>query len=230
MGILIWVPDANRPGMSDTTGAFLPEAMAYARFRGVDPRECLVRFPADGTLDRRRGPCMASLRNVREPIDTLAVFCHGYKDGLQAGFTAKLGLDALATAIASKATIDAHVLLYACDTGRDEDASELDERLPGPGGDGGFADRLRDACEALGRYVTVMGHSTKGHATRNPNARRFAPGTEGQGGEWYIEPGSRLWSRWAAALREPRSTLRWRYPMMSTREIEQELSGNTPRV
>jgi hypothetical protein len=45
------------------------------------------------------------------------------------------------------------------------------------------------------------------------------------GGHWYVEPESPLWQKWRRALRDPHSTLRFRFPMMSPRAIAAELEG-----
>jgi hypothetical protein len=223
--MLCFVPDANTPGKVDVDGAFLPEARAFARYQGVVlPDTVIRRFPAAALLQKRRAVCVQAFDTAYEPLELVAFFCHGWRDGLQAGF-GKAQVLVLARLLALHAKVDAHVLLYACQTGRDGDALEADDREPGPGGDGGFADELRDTCEALGRRVTVMGHTTAGHCTWNPYARYFAPGCAGKGGHWYVEPESKLWPRWVRALRDPRSTLKFRFWGMTPGQIAEELGG-----
>jgi hypothetical protein len=219
---LVFVPDRNRPNVFDATGAFWPEAQHYCLAHRVTPAP-IVKFPAVSTImAARREPVLRALAAVRVPLETIAFFCHGYRDGLQAGF-ARADVVRLSQAIAMHSSFDAYVLLYACDAGRDGDDARIDDTQPGPGGDGGFADYLRDTLEQMGRRVTVVGHATAGHCTMNPYARRFAPGTGGKGGTWYVEPGSPLWARWVRALKEPNSTLRFRYPRMSSEAIAEEL-------
>jgi hypothetical protein len=222
--VLCFVPDANTPGRSDTSGAFLPEARAFARHHGVNPEHVVRRFPAALPIQKRRAACVAAFDTCDQPLDAVAFFCHGWRDGLQSGFL-RANVLVLARLMGMHARLDAHVLLYACDTGRDADLETDDDIESGPGGDGGFADELRDACEALGRRVTVMAHTTRGATTINPYARRFAPGCGGRGGEWYVEPEGPLWRLWVRALRDPRSTLKFRFPMMTPAEIAVELGG-----
>jgi hypothetical protein len=223
-GILCLVPSANTPGKNDQRGAFLPEANAYARFRGADPRQVIRYFDPAQDYAGRRASCNAAIRALRVKIDTLAVFAHGWRRGIQAGYL--LGhVGELAELLGQHMRPGGWVLLYACDTGRDSDDDTRDERLPGPGGDGGFADALRDACEARGLRISVMGHSTAGHCTMNPFVRRFVPGTGGKGGEWYVDPTNPQFLRWQSALRSPRSTLRYRFPVMTPAEISLELAG-----
>lgn len=221
---IIFVPDANRPGVFDATGAFWPEAERFCTVHHLDmASSALVKFPSTKRqMIERREPVLRAISKAVVPWQTVAFFCHGYKDGFQAGF-AKADLPVLSQTLAKSAAIDAYVLLYACDAGRNADDARIDDTQPGPGGDGGFADLLRDALEALGRRVTVLGHTTAGHCTINPHARRFAPGTGGQGGQWYVEPQSPVWGRWVRQLREPTSTLRFRYPRMTSAAIAEEL-------
>lgn len=222
MKLLCLVPDANTPGKKDTSGAFHPEAVALAKHLGVAPTSAVRRFPAKAGLAQRRAVCTRTIEEQTD-LEALAFFCHGWRNGLQAGYQLA-HVRTLAQLIAGHMVDRAHVLLYACEAGRDADADSADDREPGPGGDGGFADELRDACESLGRHVTVMGHTTAGHCTQNPYARRFAPGCMGRGGEWYVEPRSALWGRWVRALREPGGTLRLRFWAMTTGEIADELA------
>jgi hypothetical protein len=228
LSMLCLVPDQNTMGKSDTTGAFLPEARAFARCHGQNPDAIITRFPARELFLRRRAFCVRAIESASQ-LDVLAFFCHGWRDGLQAGWQRTTILH-LARTLAQHAARDAHVLLYACDTGRDADALREDDTEPGPGGDGGFADELRDTCEALGREITVAAHATAGGTTVNPYARRFAPGCGGRGGEWYVEPESALWLPWKRSLRDPRNTLKFRFPMMTPAEVAAELGGAGPLV
>lgn len=225
MRALIMIPDKNTPGKRDQSGAFLPEAQAFARHHGLDPERVIRRFPSSApALQQRRSACTQAIATAAQPLDVLAFFCHGWRDGLQAGYTHSSVL-VLARLVALHAKRDAHVLLYACDTSRDADDDRDDDRQAGPGGDGGFADELRDACEVIGRLVTVVGHTTSGHCTWNPFLRYFAPECGGRGGHWYVEPESELWQPWVRALRDPRSTLRYRFWGMTPEEIAEELGG-----
>lgn len=223
MKALIFVPDQDSPGKKDMSQAFLPSARALAKELGADPSDVISRFPAAAPLEQRRATCTLAIKSQTAPLDVLAFVCHGWRGGMQSGFLIGHRL-LLARLLAVYAAPVADVLLYACDTGRDADDDAADDRATGPGGDGGFADGLRDACEVLNRRVTVMAHATTGHCSENPYARRFAPGTGGRGGEWYVDPKSQLWPRWVRAMKDPASTLRYRFWRMSFEEIEAELS------
>lgn len=220
MNLLCLVPDTNTPGKKDVTGAFAPEALAFARYHKKP--SAIVRFPARPDYGVRRSACTRAIRMVRGELDVLAFFCHGWRDGIQAGFRIA-NVRALASLIADHVTVDGHVVLYACEAARDADDEDEDDLVGGPGGDGGFADELRDACETLGRRVTVTAHATAGHCTWNPYVRYFAPGCMGRGGHWVVEPNSALWRPWVRALRSPDSSLRLRFWGMSFEEIRAEL-------
>jgi hypothetical protein len=222
-GILAFVPDKDTPGKADVSGAFYPEALKFVRHHGGISAD-VRRFPSTGPLEQRRAAIAKVLRENGPTLTALAFFCHGFRHGIQAGYTKSTVLS-LASFVATRCTTQSHVILYACDTGRDSDEDTQDDRAPGPGGEGGFADALRDACEALNRQTTIVAHTTRGHATTNPHARFFKPGTGGVGGEWFIEPGSRWWPKWRTELYAPFSTLRFRFPFMTPEAIQHELSG-----
>lgn len=223
-----FVPDQNTPGKKDATGAFHPEALAFLRHHQQSPT-AMIRFAARADFAVRRTTCTRALEAVNG-LDVLALFCHGWRDGLQAGFRLA-NVRPLAALLSKRMAPEAHVVLYACDAGRDADDEERDDVLGGPGGDGGFADALRDACETLGAHITVTAHATAGHCTRNPYTRFFAPGCMGRGGSWYVEPNSSLWRPWVRALQDPTSTLRYRFWQMTPEQIAAELlTGGGPLV
>lgn len=225
-GILCLVPSSNSPGKQDATGAFLPQARAFAEFHGYSGDSVMRYFDPAQSIFARRASCNAALRALRLPIKSLAFFCHGYRRGLQAGYqTGHVAELAELLAAHGRMVEGGWVLLYACDTGRDADEDTQDDRLPGPGGDGGFADALRDALEKRRLTISVMAHTTRGHTTENPNVRRFVAGTGGLGGEWYVDPTSPLFQRWARALKDPHSTLKWRFPTMTPLELASELAA-----
>jgi hypothetical protein len=221
---LAFVPDTNSPGKRDVTGAFLPEARAFTGLHDLpDP----VAFPSGaGVSFRRRGDAVLRAIAQHRDLEVVAFFCHGWRDGIQAGFRVP-SIDRLADALAVAGTPQLIVALYACDAARDaDDARSDDTGAAGPGGDGGFADELRDALCRRGLVdCRVDAHVTTAHTTRNPYVRRFEGGGSimgGQGGSWLVRPGSRLWRTWVRALRG--TTLRLRFPLMSAADVHAELA------
>lgn len=217
--MLILHPEHDSHGKKDVTYAFRPEAKKFAQYWQTHGW-----IPTIHTFDNRHGG--AERRQAVEntiwatphPVDAVAFFCHGYTRGLQTGHTIRT-LDTLASIIAMKTSGAPIVALYAC--------SAAGTPLKGAdaiGGDGGFADKLRDVLSA--KYMKeghVDAHKTVGHTTKNPHLRRFAMDgeTEGRGGEWLVEPGSASWRKFRAALK---GDLRFRFPMMTLEEIRAEVS------
>lgn len=220
MGMVVFAPALNTVGMSDATGAFVPEARAFIAAHGSSAKVHLF----DNAMPMRMRRAEVAERIAREPprsVRVLAFFCHGWRDGIQAGYRLA-DVRALAEHFAPVAARAPTIVLYACDAGRDGDAELADDQEPGSGGEGGFADALRAAMVRAGVQATILAHTRPGHTTRNPFVRRFLADEMG-GGHWVVTPGSRLWPRWVQALRE--TTLRYRFPLMADSEIEAELQG-----
>lgn len=227
MRALAFVPLYNTPGKSDVTSVFLPAAVRFLATHGLPKAEraaAIVRFDNRTPTARRARTCLDAIWRARD-LECAAFFCHGYRSGIQAGFTNK-NVKLLALTIAAVSERNVNVPLYACSTAADLDADQSDETDgDAPGGDGGFADQLRDALAAAGCHgARVMGHSVKGHATINPYVRFFdANGSApSAGGGWAVEPGSPLWLKWRRALRE--TSLRFTFPFMSVDEIAKQLA------
>jgi hypothetical protein len=208
MKILALAPLYNSPGKNDATGAFQPEARAFVRLHGG------AYSPIDNHASKAAMRADVMRQIVTERPGILALCCHGWRTGIQFGF-GLANVAELAEAIAENDGTDApRVVLYACSTA---DGS-------GPGGDGGFADRLRDALCAAGCVeCQVDAHDRPGHTTKNPFVRRFVgagSAVGGTGGQWIVAPKSTLWRRWVAALR---GDLRLRFPLMTVAEIHEEV-------
>lgn len=223
---LILLPDRNTPGKQDFGGAFLPESQQFARIRkeqGWDVRSVLIDLGASKPL--RAAQVFAALDPGKgEPWGCIAIFAHGLRSGLPQFGIGLNDVGHMASLMASTKLPGIVVPIYACSTANGDKPSKEGE----PGGDGGFADRLRDAlCAAGSIECTVDAHATAGHATWNPHVRRFlGAGTAngGIGGKWIVAPGSPLWKSWVKALRPP-GDLRFRFPWLTTNEIEEELKA-----
>lgn len=213
---LILLPDRNSPGRSDWSGAFRPEALRFARLHAVPPGQ-IVQIDTSQPRPRRLEQALAAIERSA-PISVLAVFSHGWKGGLGVGPYSQ-DVKALVRALELRARGDLVVALYACSTG------EGSEDAPGaPGGEGGFADALRDALIAGGFGAAhVDAHTCEGHTTRNPFVRRFDASTA-TGGAWLVDPhDGELFPRWRQRLHDSADDLRFRYPLMSADEVRAEL-------
>ncbi len=219
---VILVPTTNEAGKKDVTGGFAPEAKRYAdilRKQGCNVIEVAI----DNTqpIAKRRAQSLAALKEASStsPLNLIACFCHGWRDGVQVGFTRKT----LSELSSLPLTSDVLVALYCCSTG--EDAGKRDVGAPGVG-DGSFADTLRDALCAAGKVnCRVVAHTTVGHTTRNPNALFFdglGSSVGGTGGLAPVTPKHGLWKTWRARLWGD-TDFRFRFPQMSIAEIHAAL-------
>jgi hypothetical protein len=90
------------------------------------------------------------------------------------------------------------------------------------GGDGGFADLLRDELVDIGCPTIIYAHSTAGHTTQNPHLRVFPP-HERFGGKFVVAKDSGLWQKWVRCMRN--NDLRFRVPFMTSAELVAELEN-----
>lgn len=189
----------NTPGKSDATGAFVPEARAFAKLHGCQA------FGFDNTASARDQRAeVAAILARHTGLDSVAIFCHGLRRSLKCGYDmAHVG--ELADAIAGATASDVRVALYACSTGATDD---------------GFAATLAAALSARGKTGWVDAHTSAGHATKNPEVRRFAIGMPI--GEWLVSPtDKRAWKAWREALT---TDLRFRFPLMTVAEVRGSLA------
>ena len=224
MRALIILPQHNSPGKRDVTGAFRPEAKRFAESlheRGFSTHTHA--FDNKASKAKRRAEVE---RAIWEGVfhsdgigidglwDVVAFFCHGFTRGMQTGHDMATVGD-LAETIALRSSDTVVVPLYACST--------ASTRTGAPGGDGGFADALRDALSERGKRGHVDAHDTVAHTTKNPRVRRFWMDGEaaGTGGDWIVAPGSPKWRAWRAALKGP---MRFAFPFMSPAEVDGALS------
>lgn len=220
--VIVFAPEHNSGSKRDATGAFQPEARAFAARHGV-PAEQVVLFDNHMAKKHIRENVLLNIGILEKPPLTVAFFCHGWRTGVQCGFDLGTVAD-LAQALSGTRHII--VALYACSTAQGADGGE-DAGMPG--GDGGFADRLRDElCRAGAVDCQVDAHSTAGHTTRNPYVRRFqGMGSPygGVGGYMVVSPAKKpLWNAWRTMLRD--TGLRYDFPFMPVADIHRWLLLN----
>lgn len=205
MNALIVTPDRDSRGRRDFTGAFLPEALAFAKHHGFTWHEH-VKVKLDTSEQSRRMQLLTAIEGAPR-LDLIAVFAHGLMMKLpQLGWSITNVAD-LARAVVRNAAPDIRIVLYACSA-----AAGL-----GPGGDLGFADELRDELVRVGAVdCQVDAHYGAGHTTQNPRVRRFLGTGSGRGGTWIVEPESPGWPRWVHLLK---GTLRFDFPLRSLQEL-----------
>lgn len=211
--ILVVTPDRNSDGKKDFTGAFLPEALAFATRHGATPKDVLLRIDVSQPEGVRRKQLLTRLESATG-LEAVAFFCHGLTKKLpQLGWSVS-NVGELSKAIAKSSKPSVKVVLYACSAGEGE----------GPAGDNGFADRLRDTlCENSAVQCQVDAHERAAHTTRNPFVRRFeglGSPVGGPGGYFLVTPGSGRWQMWREKLRTP---FRFEFPFLSAAEIQTSL-------
>ncbi|MDD5307464.1 MAG: hypothetical protein PHU25_09110 [Deltaproteobacteria bacterium] len=221
--ILIFAPRRNTGSKKDATGAFQPEAGAFAKRHGIPKRRIVL---VDNAMSKpaMRKEVLAGIETAKADAEgglcALAFFCHGMGQSIQFGFDTG-NVSRLASAIAGRK--DVIVVLYACNTAKGITTAE---DLAGFGGDGGFADGLRDAlCRNGAVDCQVDAHTTAGHTTMNPYVRRFegmGSTVGGAGGFYILSPTTKpLWKKWRDALRS--TNLRYDFPFMSVADIHAAL-------
>lgn len=208
MSVVAIAPMHNSPGKKDATGAFIPEAKAFAKMH----HGRLMLFDSHAPPRSRFVDVIDYLTPMRN-VEAVGFFCHGFKSGLQIGVSMRT-VHVLAATLRTCGVRT--VALYACDTARDGDGDRSDDVQPGPGGDGGFASALSAAMPG----VDVWGHAVAGHATRSPWMRRFRDGGDG---EWAVEPKSALWAAWRRALQDD-AALRLSFPLWPRERLVAELA------
>lgn len=100
-------------------------------------------------------------------------------------------------AIGPVLSTDVKVIIYACGVARGtkEDESWTKGTMEGGGADS-FAGQMRDAAVDAGlTNAEVWGHTTTGHATRNP-ALRFFSAASGKGAEGQSYVSARIFDEW----------------------------------
>jgi hypothetical protein len=192
---LIFAPEYDTPGKRDASAAFQPEAKRFQRVHGGT----LVHVDNRRDHGTRGETVLDSLARGPGRWETIAFFCHGTPRDIQLGFGLRT-VDKLGQYIARSSERDVRVLLYCCST-----ASTIASLIgKSVGGDGGFADELRDAlCRHGATHCRVMAHTTVGHATKNPHVRFFdgnGSPVGSQGGIDVVRKGSKLWHAWREAL------------------------------
>lgn len=211
--VLLLLPDRNTEGRGDWSGAFKVEAGRTAALYQVPP-EMIVQIDVSRPRRERLDQVLAVLGRCAE-LDRADFYCHGWTGGIQLGASSKDAPE-LARALARAARPDLAVALYACSSGASPEGHPA-----APGGEGGFADALRDALVAEGLTgCHVDAHTVVGHCCRNPYVRRFSSGTK-LGGAWLVDPAEVAFGLWRQRLHE--TDLRLRYPLMSPQAIRAEV-------
>lgn len=233
---LCFTGDRNQANKVDFTGAFLPEIRSFMSAHGIDSKKNHLMVALDGNETRRRKWVMDFItkrsNEEKKAPDTLVFACHGFTNRIELGIrSSHLGdfaklLRELHVQHGTPNQDQITVILYCCSTGDG----------PGDGGDGGFADRLRDALCAHGfTNCRVVGSETAGHTTMNSRKRLFdgmGSPVGGTGGMWIVQPGTPLFAKWRKALTATKTKVsharnfRYEFPFMTIAQIHKWLLDN----
>lgn len=233
---LCFTGDRNQSNKVDFTGAFLPEIKAFMATHGIDSSKNHLMVPLNVNEATKRKHVMDFIekrsKEEKKAPDTLVFACHGFVNRIELGIRS-IHLNDFAKFIRqlhNQYNSPNHdkltVILYCCSTGDG----------PGDGGDGGFADKFRDAL-CINKFVNcrVIGSATAGHTTMNSNKRLFdglGSPIGGTGGIWIVQPGTPLFSKWRKALTATKNKLpharnfRYQFPFMTIAEIHKWLIDN----
>lgn len=221
-GVII-LPNANSHGKHDQTGAFLPESQRFQRVWGI-PDDHVIFVDLSKDQGTRAAEVLSTLVKLGkgEPILNILFAGHGLRGSLPQlrGVTAPK----LAGALASVKHPSPRVYLAACSTG----SGTAEDPITGIGGDGGFADGVRDAFAMNGATdVWVTAHITAGHAFWNPEVRRFeGKGLQGAaaGGSMLVAHADRLWPKWRTRLRDD-PDLRFMIHTLTAEQVRERLAA-----
>lgn len=218
MKTLIITGDRNSPNKRDYTGAFQPEAERFSELMTHDNFLCRTeRINISLSMKERRKQFADKISCCHSGAmyNCIAFFMHGWAKGIQCGLRLE-DLEEFAYECVQEDVIASgskenpiYIILYCCLTADVPGSPKANQKKLGPGGDGGFADRMRDEfCKHDEPWIKIYAHTTAGHTTRNPYVRTF----EGKGsqvggvdGDWLVRPKksgvqSPLWDNWVKAL------------------------------
>lgn len=209
---------------NDAGGAFIPEAINFNKHRTTLGDKVTV-VPYDNNLPQgKRLESFLKLIEDAEPFDAFVYLGHGLRNGLpSAGVTQasrKRFTDLLVKKSKSKTKLI--VTLFACSTAETTTGQ--------PGGEGGFADKVRDDLVVAGfTEGWIDAHPVPGHATQNSKVRRFYVSTEeaSKGGTWLVAPGSPEFPKWKEKLNSKwrDDPFRFDFPYMTATQILHACEG-----
>jgi len=208
------------PKKADATGAFIPEAKNFQEHHGV-PDENMFGFDWRKNARLRRTMAENHICDCakKQPLDAIAFFCHGWPNGIQAGFT-RDHIGALVNVIANCSRDYLEIVIYACLTAENDTRDNQIKNI-GPATEGGFADVLSRKLGDAGIAGHVDAHKVAGHTTWVPKVIRFTNLFRKNRAAWLVEPGSESWPYWTKAMRN--TDMKYRFPFMGELQIKNEL-------
>lgn len=218
--VLCFTGNRNHKNKSDFTTVFLPECRAFMKLYNI-PKENHLMVDLDLTEVKRKKSVFDFIKKRAaeegKAPNTLVFLCHGLKYKIELGIRRYNcdELSALLRKLHGPTETKMTVIYYCCSTAGG----------PGENGDNGFSDKTRDSLCKYGFIdCRVLGHSSAGHATKNPLVRLFeglGSPAGGVGGAWIVAPKTPLFPKWRNKLAN--TDLRFRIGFMSVAEVHNEL-------
>ncbi len=201
MNGFIMAPSHNKPGGHDATGAFHIGAAGFQKIHSLPP---WVRF--ENTADSKTADAKGFLKIIQDQPggwDVFAYFGHGDSNALgSADIRGRKGSTTLANVLRPKCNTGVIIMLYACNTGAP----------------GGFAEWLAEDLASV--HATVYAHvPPPGHTFQNANVVVYP------GGAPVIPRHSSLWRDWYRDMHATGNELWARFPFMTAKELEAELTA-----
>lgn len=230
---LVFYSNTNSKGKKDATGAFIPEAKAFAKLHSIPDSNVFGMDLINNNAEARRKFVVEKINESEGNIDCIAFFCHGWQSGIQFGINLK-NMNTVIEPLSQKVGREPlKVIFFACLTAGNN-VTNSDTSKIGVGSDGGFADVFRDNLVRYGDNYHIPaisegwvdGHKTAGHTTWNPYVVRFYcsdvedPELGAEGGKWVIAPKSKHWSKWVKELKAKDAFLRLSFSFMDVEDIE----------
>ena len=218
MNILVLHASENTNGVNDATGAFVPESVFFNKHRTAKGDVVQV-FPFKNTLPQaKRFAEFCKLIEGANDFDAFVYLGHGLRNSLpSAGVTQgnrKTFTDLLIKKSKNKKKL--YVTLFACSTAETTTGQ--------PGGEGGFADKVRDDLVAAGMTEGwIDAHPVPGHATQNSLVKRFfvTPEEAPKGGVWLVAQGTPEFTNWKKRLNSKwkDDPFRFDFPYLTQAEV-----------
>jgi hypothetical protein len=227
--IVLFATAKNRPGFKDGD-EFVREMQAMSK-KFDDPimTRCYKR-----AYWLRRKEFLEDL--IPTESKTIALFCHGSKHWIYGIGYNRVNINLLADQLKDNCE-RATIILYACSCGKGKGKNYPVGSVPKKAG---VAMMLSDALHKRGMKVKTIAHTTRGHATRNPNVvfieKKNALSTDFivkktvvKRVSWWKgrkdKIGRKRWLIWIKMLRND-PTFRFDFPYMSIEEIHSILDNN----
>jgi len=206
---LVLHPDIDHP--DGATREFQAQARHLAMLHAGEA----LQFDNEAPMPNRGAAVLNALAEMPPAsLDWFATCCHGWPDGVQAGFDIRGGkhgmlVSQLVIALSRVWRPDRPLVLplYSCSTASDP----LN----------GFAASLSRGLVQAGVAHALYAHDRPGHTTRNPFVRAWdATGA----GRWLVEPHSEHWRAWVARLHDG-TPFHLQFPWYAPQELLEALAG-----